>query len=224
MKDYKTFNPAVSEEQEGNYIALDIKATDEETVEIESSTGKGAKTLEPGDRFLVWRVKDTGATMRVSVTGGEEDKETTYKASGLTLETKDAATMPVSAPNLGPAPFSMPAPADCRAVGVPGVYTTLPQEGLPVEVAEDGGNDLSAGFLPGLAETLDVVDGHFTKESLMGMTRANLEKLAEDLGVNVSKCKNKTEIATLLAAIEVGEPPEADTEAPPDLGAEAPVV
>ena len=52
-----------------------------------------------------------------------------------------------------------------------------------------------------------------------------MEKLAADLGVNVSKCKNKSEIAALVSAVEV-EPggADGDDEAPPDLGAAAPVV
>ena len=51
-----------------------------------------------------------------------------------------------------------------------------------------------------------------------------MEKLAGDLGVDVSRCKNKGDIADLLVEVEVEAPPEAGGEAPPELGAEAPVV
>lgn len=72
-----------------------------------------------------------------------------------------------------------------------------------------------------IPDELDIVDGHFTEDSLMTMTRANMEKLAADLGIDVSKCKNKSEIASLLAEVELDADEESET--PPDLGAEAPV-
>lgn len=46
-------------------------------------------------------------------------------------------------------------------------------------------------------------NGHMTAESLMQMTRTNMEALAEDLGLDVKKCKNKAEIASLLAQVEI---------------------
>ena len=54
-----------------------------------------------------------------------------------------------------------------------------------------------------IPDALDIVDGHFTENGLMAMTRADMEQLAEDLGVDVSKCKNKSEIAKLLAAADL---------------------
>lgn len=72
-----------------------------------------------------------------------------------------------------------------------------------------------------ISDTLNIVDRHFTTDSLMTMTRANMEKLAADLGIDVSKCKNKSEIASLLAEVELDADEESET--PPDLGAEAPV-
>nr|WP_300184638.1 hypothetical protein [uncultured Agathobaculum sp.] len=72
-----------------------------------------------------------------------------------------------------------------------------------------------------IPDELDIVDGHFTEDSLMTMTCANMEKLAADLGIDVSKCKNKSEIASLLAEVELDADEESET--PPDLGAEAPV-
>lgn len=94
-----------------------------------------------------------------------------------------------------------------------------PPEGDEGAEGEDGGN------LPASAETLDIVDGHFTVESLMEMTRDNMEKLATALNVDVSKCKNKPDIAAALAAVEVYvKKLEEDGETPPELGAAPPVV
>lgn len=99
-----------------------------------------------------------------------------------------------------------------------------PHEDPPVEGLENGGSEPPAGDLPGSAETLDIVDGHFTRESLMLMRRPDMEKLAGDLGVDVSRCKNKGDIADLLVEVEVEAPAESGGEAPPELGAEDPVV
>lgn len=63
--------------------------------------------------------------------------------------------------------------------------------------------------------------GHMTEESLMQMTRANMEALAEDLGLDVRKCKNKSEIAALIAQVEVGLD-EQRGEEPPVIGAAMP--
>ena len=94
------------------------------------------------------------------------------------------------------------------------------------ETGESGGaGEETAELQEGEAEapdTLDIVDGHFTIESLMELSRADMEKLAADLGVNVSKCRNKSEIAALLAAVEVHA--DGDREALPELDAEGPVV
>lgn len=97
-------------------------------------------------------------------------------------------------------------------------------EDTPVEGLENGGGDIPTGNLPGSAETVDIIDGHFDRESLMQLTRPQMENLAEDLGVDVSKCKNKGDIADLLIEVEVEAPTETGGEIPPELGAEAPVV
>lgn len=93
-----------------------------------------------------------------------------------------------------------------------------PDEDLPAEDVESGGR-ATTGYL-------DVVDGHFTVESLMLLSKTELEKLAADMGVNVKKGQNKGQIAALLAEVEVETetPAESSGEAPPELGAEAPVV
>lgn len=91
--------------------------------------------------------------------------------------------------------------------------------------SEDGGESEDTTELQeGEVETddaLDIVDGHFTRESLLRMRRPEMEKLAADFGIDAHKCKNKDEIADLLVAVEVRA--EIDGEAPPELGAEAPV-
>ncbi len=105
-----------------------------------------------------------------------------------------------------------------------------PPEGDPASTGQETGESGGAGeetaeLQEGEAEapdTLDIVDGHFTIESLMELSRADMEKLAADLGVNVSKCRNKSEIAALLAAVEVHA--DGDREALPELDAEGPVV
>lgn len=105
-----------------------------------------------------------------------------------------------------------------------------PPEDDPASTGQETGESGGAGeeiteLQEGEAEapdTLDIVDGHFTTESLMELSRADMEKLAADMGVDVKKCRNKSEIAALLAAVEVQA--DGDGEAPPELGAEAPVV
>lgn len=109
-----------------------------------------------------------------------------------------------------------------------GAGETLP-ENEPVsmgqESGESGGTEDETGELDeGEAETpdtLDIVDGHFTTESLMELSRADMEKLAADLGVEVKRTMNKSEIAALLCAVEVQ--PGGSGEALPELGAEGPV-
>lgn len=76
----------------------------------------------------------------------------------------------------------------------------------------------------GEAAALDIVDGRFAIESLMELTRPHMERLAASLGVDVSKCKNKSEIAEMLAAIEIAAGAAADEDAPPELGADLPVL
>lgn len=93
-----------------------------------------------------------------------------------------------------------------------------------MEGLENGGSDPTAGDLPDSAETVDIIDDHFDRESLMQLTRPQMEKLAGDLGVDVSRCKNKGDIADLLVEVEVAVPAESGSEIPPELGAEAPVV
>ncbi len=133
-------------------------------------------------------------------------------------------TKPIIGPDTGVA-----TPAESE--GGSGAGVTPPENnpastGTETGDSENGGEDEgSAELQEGEAEADDalyIVDNHFTTESLMKLTRANMEKLAADLGVDVSKCRNKGDIAALLSAVEVQH--EDSSEAPPELGAEAPVV
>lgn len=90
---------------------------------------------------------------------------------------------------------------------------------------DDGEDEDTAELQEGEVETddvLDIVDGHFTVESLMKLSRPALNELGDKLGVDVRKCKNKGEASAMLATVEVQADDDEDT--PPDLGAEAPVV
>ena len=77
-----------------------------------------------------------------------------------------------------------------------------------------------------IPDTVGIVDGHFVRDDLLAMERKDMEALAADLGVDVSKCRNKGAIADLLVAVELDLADAAgeDDEAPPDLDAEGPVV
>lgn len=113
------------------------------------------------------------------------------------------------------------------------IYTpvTMPGEGQANSDMDDilpESRNCSAGqetcAMLGSNTNLDIVDGYFTMESLMGLTRPNMEKLAGDLGVDVSRCKNKSEIAELLAAVKVETDKPEDSDILPELGAAPPVI
>lgn len=59
--------------------------------------------------------------------------------------------------------------------------------------------------LPEKAEALDIVDGHFTEDSLNKMTNADLKALAIDLGLDLKKCGNKAALVALLLPVEIVE-------------------
>lgn len=78
----------------------------------------------------------------------------------------------------------------------------------PAQDAQEGqgaAEDAQEG--QGTAEgTLDVVDGHLTREGLETMTKANLEKLAKDMGVEIPRGATKALIIERLAAVTVEAP------------------
>lgn len=133
-------------------------------------------------------------------------------------------TRPIIGPDTGVA-----TPAESE--GGSGAGVTPPENnpastGQETGESEDGGEDedtteLQEGEVEA-DDALDIVDGHFTRESLLRMQRPDMEKLAADFGIDARKCRNKGEIADLLVAVEVQ--PEDSGEAPPELGAEGPVV
>ena len=55
-------------------------------------------------------------------------------------------------------------------------------------------------------DIMDVVDGHLTSESMETMAKANLEKLAKDMGVEVPRGATKALIIERLAAVPVEVP------------------
>ena len=76
------------------------------------------------------------------------------------------------------------------------------QEGQEIQGAAEGTQEIQ-----GAAEgTLDVVDGHLTREGLETMTKANLEKLAKDMGVEIPRGATKALIIERLAAVSVEAP------------------
>ena len=91
-----------------------------------------------------------------------------------------------------------------EAQGEPGTDNGT-QEGQEGQGAAEDVLDAQEG--QGAAEgTLDVVDGHLTRESLETMTKANLEKLAKDMGVEIPRGATKALIIERLAAVTVEAP------------------
>lgn len=101
--------------------------------------------------------------------------------------------------------------------------TSMGQETSKNGSVDEGTAELQDGEAEA-PDTLDIVNGHFTIESLMELSRADMEKLAADLGVEVKRTMNKSEIAALLCAVtEFEVQPGGNGEALPELGAEGPV-
>ena len=109
---------------------------------------------------------------------------------------------------------SPPAPAGENAPEVPGVNTSEGEQPAEAPLAPP------AEAEPAPEDCIDIVDGHMTVESLMELTRADMEALAEDLGLDVKKCRNKGEIAALIAQVEI-DPDQQHGEGP-DLAAALP--
>lgn len=86
------------------------------------------------------------------------------------------------------------------------------------EVAEDGGR-------PQGDKPMDIVDGHYTAESLAHMTNASLANLGRAVGVDISKCKTKADYVAVLVEVEMAAQPDEcdDGEVPPVTSMEDPV-
>lgn len=110
---------------------------------------------------------------------------------------------------------SPPAPAGENAPEVPGVNTSEAEQPAEAPLAPR-----AEPYEPAPEDCIDIVDGHMTVESLMELTRADMEALAEDLGLDVKKCRNKGEIAALIAQVEI-DPDQQHGEGP-DLAAALP--
>lgn len=94
-----------------------------------------------------------------------------------------------------------------EAQGEPGTDNDT-QEGQEDQGAAGGAQEAQEGQEnQGAAEgTMDVVDGHLTREGLETMTKANLEKLAKDMGVEIPRGATKALIIERLAAVTVEAP------------------
>lgn len=100
-----------------------------------------------------------------------------------------------------------------------------------VATPQERGDGIRAGENTPAAKTPQ--EGFLDPEQLKTMTVAQLKQLAEDMGLDSTACKKKAELIERITAesviIEEEEQPEGnedeeDGEAPPELGAEAPVV
>lgn len=72
----------------------------------------------------------------------------------------------------------------------------------PAQEAQEG----NQGATEAKEGTLDVVGGHLTRESLETLTKANLEELAKDMGVEIPRGATKALIIERLAAAPVEVP------------------
>ena len=73
--------------------------------------------------------------------------------------------------------------------------------------AAQGGQDTPGEGKNGQGgETPAMLTGHLIAEDLEKRKKADLEKLAEDMGVDISKARNNAERAAILAAVEVQAP------------------
>lgn len=78
------------------------------------------------------------------------------------------------------------------------------------ESATAGATDAESGQNATGAE--ETVAGHLDAEDLeKTMTRADLDKLAADMGLNTSECKNKGDVARLIASAPVQAPADEKT-------------
>jgi len=64
--------------------------------------------------------------------------------------------------------------------------------------------------IPASGEPGEMLTGHLDADTLMDWKNGELEKLAADLGVDISKAKSKAERVQLIAAAEVQVPTESE--------------
>lgn len=112
-----------------------------------------------------------------------------------------------------------------------------PVEGAPIlaiatssEGEEDGG--AGADLPDGGEGAEDAKNDHLDPDQLKELTNAKLRELAEEMGIDTAKLKTKAQLIAAIASIPLEDAiPEADedsgeddSEEPPALGAEEPVV
>ena len=73
-----------AEEQEGNYLAITLKAEPHDV--ITTSVGERGPVDVTGDGYLVLRLSDTSEPLEVTVTHGTDSATMSFDLSGLTLE------------------------------------------------------------------------------------------------------------------------------------------
>ena len=95
-----------------------------------------------------------------------------------------------------------------------------------LEVATAHGDDPDPASGKNLGDGETAAEGQETArldpDQLQSMTLAELKKLAEDMGLDTSDLRKKSDVIDLITAEDVYA--VEDGEAPPDLNAEAPVV
>ena len=120
-------------------------------------------------------------------------------------------------------------------LAVPGQTVQLPYEeamelinrGLAVPASggplADEERDTPCNYHPEEGQPAEAVEtDHLDTADLNSINFADLKKLAEDMGLDVSACRKKVDVIALITAVDVSAPD--DGEALPTVGAEGPVV
>lgn len=94
-----------------------------------------------------------------------------------------------------------------------GKHTTDDDNGTDGRTDDDNDHQEDGVEIP---DCLTIVDKHITKASAMRMKREDLDRLATDLGIDISGCEKKEDVADLIVAVEL-EIEEDDDNAPPVL-------
>lgn len=146
-----------------------------------------------GHRVSPNRVQPVGKGSRVTVSDEEAARLVALGVAAYTDATAEAADTPPAPPPGGGEPE--------------GGHQDTPGEAPPAEA--------TTGAAEGAADVTEDDPDAAEVKRLERMAKADLEQMAQDMGVDISGAKNNHERAVLIAA--AGEPE--DGEAPPDLGA-----
>ncbi len=156
------------------------------------------KTGTYGLRIGSGRVRPVSRGERAKVSDDEADRLVALGVAAYTNAPAEAGNTPPAPPTGGGKP------EDGRQ--------NTPGEDHPAE-AGTGAAEGTPGVTEGDPDAAEV-------RRLERMTKSDLEQMAKDMDVDISKCRNKGEIANLLASVEVQD----GGDAPPNLSAEGPVV